>query len=87
MEPYKDLSVTTDCIIREFDETIDPHELMWHRDLQDRTVTVLEGEGWFFQLDNELPIELKQDISLFIPKMQWHRVIKGKTPLKLKIKE
>ena len=87
MEPYNDLSVTADYTIREFNHDIDPHELMWHRDLQDRTVKVLEGEGWFFQLDNELPVELKEGIILFIPRMQWHRVLKGSSTLKLQIKE
>lgn len=87
MEPYKDLSVTADGITREFDQNIDPHELMWHRDLEDRTVTVLEGEGWLFQLENELPVELKQNTSIFIPRMEWHRIIKGTSTLKLKIEE
>jgi quercetin dioxygenase-like cupin family protein len=87
MQPYNNLSVTEDCILREFDENIDLHELMWHRDLHDRTVTVLEGHGWFFQLDNQLPVELKQDTSVFIPKMQWHRVLKGTSTLKLQIQE
>jgi quercetin dioxygenase-like cupin family protein len=87
MHPYNDLSISPDSVIREFDQNIDAHELMWHRDLQDRTVTVLEGDGWFFQLDNQLPVELKQDTSVFIPKMQWHRVLKGTSTLKLQIQE
>lgn len=87
MNPYTDLTREDNTILREFKEDIDPTELMWHRDLQDRIVDVLEGEGWYFQLDNELPIELKEGISLFIPRMQWHRIIKGTSTLKLKIKE
>lgn len=87
MEPYTNLSITSDYIIREFDQNIDPHELMWHRDLQDRTVTVLEGEGWFFQLENQLPVELKQNTSIFIPRLEWHRIIKGISTLKIKIEE
>jgi hypothetical protein len=31
-KPYKDLEVTNEYIIREFDENIDPIELKWHRD-------------------------------------------------------
>lgn len=87
MQPYNDLPVTADYTIREFNYDIDPHELMWHRDLLDRTVTVLEGEGWYFQLENQLPVELKQNNSIFIPRMEWHRIIKGTSSLKIKIKE
>ena len=87
MTPYTDLEVTDQYIIREFTENIDPIELMWHRDLQNRTVTVLEGEGWYFQKDNELPLELKEGISIFISAKEWHRVIKGDSKLKVKIEE
>jgi quercetin dioxygenase-like cupin family protein len=87
MTPYTDLEVTDQYIIREFTENIDPIELMWHRDLQNRTVTVLEGEGWYFQKDNELPLELKEGISIFIYAKEWHRVIKGDSKLKIKIEE
>jgi hypothetical protein len=85
--PYTNTQVTDKYIIREFNENIDPIELKWHRDLEDRTVTVLEGNGWYFQRDNELPLELKEGVNIFIPKLEWHRVIKGITPLKIKIEE
>lgn len=71
--------------LRTFNLDIDDEELVWHRDEEDRTVIVLEGEGWYFQLDNQLPIELSKDTKLFIPKMVYHRVIKGNTPLLVKI--
>jgi mannose-6-phosphate isomerase-like protein (cupin superfamily) len=85
--PYTDTQVTDKYTIREFNENIDPVELKWHRDLKDRTVTVLEGNGWYFQRDNELPLELKEGVCIFIPKLEWHRVIKGNTLLKVKIQE
>jgi len=53
MKPYTDIEVTDKYIIREFNENIDPIELMWHRDLENRTVEVLEGEGWQFQRDKK----------------------------------
>jgi quercetin dioxygenase-like cupin family protein len=84
-KPYINTQVTDKYIIREFNENIDPIELKWHRDLENRTVEVLEGEGWQFQRDNELPVELKEGVRIFIPKLEWHRVIKGKGTLKLKI--
>jgi quercetin dioxygenase-like cupin family protein len=87
MTPYSDLKQSGKVIIREFNENIDPIELKWHRDLQSRTVTVLEGKGWYFQIEDELPIELKEGVTIFIPKLEWHRVIKGKTNLKIKIQE
>jgi quercetin dioxygenase-like cupin family protein len=86
-KPYTNTQTTDKYIIREFNENIDPIELKWHRDLCDRTVTVLEGEGWYFQKDNELPLELKEGVRIFIPKLEWHRVIKGTTTLKIKIEE
>ena len=49
-KPYKDLEVTEEFTIREFGPDIDPIELMWHRDNEDRMVEVLEcGKGWGFQ--------------------------------------
>ena len=86
-KPYKDIEITDKYIIREFNENIDPIELMWHRDLYDRKITILEGSGWYFQKDNELPLELKEGISIFIPAKEWHRVIKGNSLLKIKIEE
>ena len=86
-KPYTDLEVTDDYIIREFDENIDPIEMLWHRDLEDRTITVLEGNDWCFQKENKLPVELKEGVRIFIPALEWHRVIKGNTNLKIKIYE
>jgi hypothetical protein len=87
IKPYEDILISDNTKIRVFDENIDPIELKWHRDLVNRKVTVLEGQGWYFQKDNELPFELKEGVSIFIEASQWHRVIKGKTPLKIKIYE
>jgi len=83
MRPYKDIEVGKDCIIRQFDENIDPIELMWHRDQEDRLIQSIEETDWHFQLDNKLPISFNEPI--FIPKYVWHRVIKGTNTLKLKI--
>jgi len=83
MIPYTDIEVTDQYIIREFNENIDPIELLWHRDDEDRTIEILEGINWQVQLDNQLPTFLNQRI--FIPRHMWHRTIKGKGPLKIKI--
>lgn len=86
MQPYKQ-SISDNVIYREFNDDIDPIELVWHRDEKDREVEVLQGEGWFFQFDNELPLELRQGVKITIPKFTYHRVIKGTGPLKIKIQE
>jgi quercetin dioxygenase-like cupin family protein len=87
MKPYTNIETSKSYIIREFNENIDPIELKWHRDLHNRKITVLHGDGWYFQKDNELPVELKEGVSIFIPAKEWHRVIKGDTTLKIKIEE
>ena len=85
-KPYRDLEITDEYIIREFDENIDPIELLWHRDNEDRMVEVLEcGEGWGFQFDDGLPFELEPNTSIFILRHDWHRVVKGEGTLLLKI--
>lgn len=74
-------------IVREFAEDVRTKELVWHRDKENRTVEVLEGEGWKFQYDNEVPIDIKVGDTLEIEQMEYHRLIKGKTGLVLKITE
>jgi mannose-6-phosphate isomerase-like protein (cupin superfamily) len=86
MNPYSQVNEGGE-IIRTFDENVDGHELVWHRDKRDRVVRVLEGNGWWFQMDNSLPLELKVGTEVEIPKETYHRVIKGDTPLKIKITE
>jgi hypothetical protein len=82
-KPYKNLEVTDSYIIREFSENIDPIELLWHRDNENRTVEIIGETNWKLQLDNQLPTSINKPI--FIPKHEWHRVIKGTGTLKLKI--
>jgi hypothetical protein len=82
-KPYKDLEVTNEHIIREFDENIDPIELKWHRDNENRIVEIIGETDWKIQLENQLPVSINQPIS--IPKGEWHRVIKGNGKLTLKI--
>jgi hypothetical protein len=83
MTPYTDIEITDSYIIREFDENIDPIEMLWHRDNEHRTVEILGETNWKIQLDNQLPISLKEHI--FIPKHAYHRLIKGDGTLLIKI--
>ena len=61
--------------------------LIWHTDQEDRTVTVLEGKGWQFQRDNELPLALTEGVNIFIPKGQIHRDYKRSNGFKTKNKK
>lgn len=81
--PYSEI-IESDLIIRKFSQDIDPIELMWHRDLKNRSVKVVDGIGWKIQLENTLPEEFTE---ITIPKLTWHRVIKGSGDLVLEIKE
>ena len=74
-----------DAEIRTFDPTIEDAEFVWHRDMEDREVEILEGEGWQFQLQNCLPWLLKSGMIFNINKLEYHRLIKGVTPLKCRV--
>lgn len=50
-------------------------ELIWHRDAEDREICIIEGDGWYLQLDNELPQLMQKDSIFKIPKETWHRII------------
>lgn len=83
MKPYRDLEVTEDYTLREFSDSVDPIELLWHRDNEDRTIEIVGETDWAIQLDNKLPTSLNSRI--FIARHEWHRVIKGTGNLLLKI--
>ena len=55
MQPYKDSSN-----IRTFSKDVDPMDLVWHQDNEDRKIEIIEGEGWCIQRDNMLPRAMKK---------------------------
>ena len=71
--------------IRVFSENTESDDLKWHRDREDRLVTVLEGQGWEIQMDNELPKSLTKGQKYIIPEGVYHRIIKGQGNLKVSI--
>ena len=83
--PFTEQQLDTKLFLREFSSDVDEMELIWHEDKEDRIVSVVEGNGWKFQFDEELPIEMEDGINITIPKGVIHRVIKGKGPLKIKV--
>ena len=74
-------------LIRTFDPDVADEELVWHRDLEDREIIVIQSGEWGYQLDNQLPLPLEDGQVLFIPKMLWHRVLKGNKKLIVHIKK
>lgn len=71
--------------IRTFNESTDSDEFKWHRDRENRLVTIIEGQGWQIQMDDELPKKLEVGKQYVIPEGVYHRVIKGKGVLKVSI--
>lgn len=84
-KPYEEI-VGDGYRLRVFGSDIDPDELVWHRDREDRYVEVIEGFGWKLQMDDELPVELFPGSIHFIPEMVYHRLIKGDGTLTVKIR-
>jgi len=72
-------------MIRSFDPKIDSSEYVWHRDNEDREIEVIEGQGWQFQYDGCLPYLLEEGMIFEIKKGEYHRLIRGVTPLKCRI--
>jgi len=86
MYPFEQLT-KDNKLIRTFSPEVDSDELVWHQDLRDRVVTIIESGGWQFQREDELPIKLMNEQVLFIPKQSWHRVLKGMSKLVVEIEE
>lgn len=85
MNPYTDIKTDGNTVTRVFDQNIDPIELKWHRDDEDRVIIAETLTDWMIQLDNALPVSLNNTIE--IPRHEWHRLIKGSGELTLKIKK
>ena len=68
-------------------ESVESDERIWHMYYSDRKVFVESGNDWLLQMDNELPQVLQEGQTYFIPKMTYHRVIKGSGDLKMIIDE
>lgn len=85
MRPFKQITISEGVFIREFSGDVDTEELVWHRDQEDRLITVTESAGWQIQRDNEMPVEMKAGDQFFIPALEWHRVIKGDGSLMIEV--
>jgi hypothetical protein len=74
--PFSQTNLSINVFIREFEKSVNSQELVWHRDRKTRRVRVLSGEGWFLQLDNELPIRLEENKQYEIEAKTYHRLLK-----------
>ena len=85
--PFEEEQIDQFNFIRTFSAGVDEMDLIWHADKENRIITVLEGNGWKFQFDEELPVEMTEGKSISILKGKLHRVIKGKGPLKINLQK
>lgn len=81
--PFEESWIDDKVSLRTFSPDIMDEELKWHIDMEDRVVEVLNDNDWKFQFDDQLPIKMAGTIE--IKKGEWHRIIKGSTPLNVKI--
>lgn len=82
--PFDEVNEGTNKV-RVFSEQTNSDEFKWHRDREDRLITIIEGNGWGIQIDNELPKQLEVGKQYIIPEGVYHRVIKGNGDLKISI--
>jgi hypothetical protein len=82
MFPFSE-TMKGDTYIRTFSTDVDPSELKWHQDGEDRIVEATHDSDWMYQADNQLPRPFTDKI--FIRKGEWHRVIKGTGDLTVRI--
>lgn len=83
--PFEEEQISDNIFIRTFSTDVDEMDLIWHTDKENRFIRVLEGNGWQFQYDEELPFEMTDGLGFPVMKGQIHRVIKGLGPLKIEL--
>ena len=82
--PFEEEKIKDNIFVRTFSSDVDEMDLIWHTDKENRFIKVLEGNGWQFQYDEELPFEMT-GLGFPVMKGQIHRVIKGVGPLKIEL--
>ena len=85
--PYTDKPLDINRFLRKFDKNVDESELIWHRDKKTRIITVMSGNNWKLQFDDQLPVVLEKDKQYRIEKETYHRLLKGNETLILDIRE
>jgi len=85
--PFSEKKVGGKLFLREFKKNVNPEELIWHQDREDRVIKVIESNGWKLQLDNQLPVLLEKGSTYSIPAYVYHRVIKGSGRLLIEVEK
>ena len=79
MLPFKEKIIEENenfiLVQRNFMSMISEEELNWHKDKEEREVFLVEGDGWYLQMENEIPILMQKGSIFKIPKETWHRII------------
>ena len=84
--PFEEIKLTENKVIRIFDaHNTTNSELIWHKDREDREITVEKSKDWHLQLENEVPVKLEKGQIYFIPAYTWHRLLMGKDLLIVEI--
>jgi len=83
--PFNQKKIDESIYERWFSSELEADDLLWHWDEEDRIINPLHETDWKFQFDNELPFNIKEEIS--IPKGVWHRLIKGSGELRIMVKK
>jgi len=86
MKPYNQTNISKNIFTRVFNPE-DNEMFIWHRDKKSRIVKIISCDNWKLQIDNELPIILKEGYNYLIQKEVWHRIIAGNNKLKIEITE
>lgn len=87
VNPYVEERINANTFYRVFNKEVVSEELVWHRDHSTRVITIIEGEGWLLQLDNQLPVEMRIGDVFNIPAHTYHRIKRGMNDLKIMIQE
>ena len=87
VNPYVEERISANTFYRVFNKEVVSEELVWHRDHSTRVITIIEGEGWLIQLDNQLPVEMRIGDVFNIPAYTYHRIKRGISDLKIMIQE
>ena len=61
--PFIETKIDKYTFIREFSNDVDEMDLVWHEDPENRVIEVIEGNGWKFQYDDQLPFEMIDGIE------------------------
>lgn len=87
MAVWKQTDINARRFRRVFEQHVEDTELVWHRDRKNRTVQIIQSDGWKYQADNQIPVEIKPGDTLCIAALEYHRIIKGRGDLIVEIIE